>query len=182
MKKPNWRTWLEDRKECETWHNWYLGKGILRRQRLSPDQHLKKALHNLDFANWIYEKHKDEIKTVFGEQRFFDWVIVIYYYSIYHAALALLASKGLFSKSHFATLNSLVLYFYHEGKMEEEDVEIMAETVSLKKEEIEALVETKELRERASYEAGYTFEEGLVETAKKNAVKFIEKTRGILKE
>ena len=184
MKKPDWKAWLEDRKECKRWYELYLRKGLLRTRELKPGSYLKKALHNLDFANWVYEKHEDEIKAVFGEQRFFDWVIVIYYYAIYHAALALIALKNLFSKSHRATLNALILCFYHEGKIEREDVKIVAESIerTLEKEDIEAIVESKELRERASYEASYEFEEKLVKIAKGNAVKFIRKVRTILEE
>jgi uncharacterized protein (UPF0332 family) len=140
------------------------------------------VLHNLDFGNWVYEKHKDEIKTLFGKERFFDWVIVIYYYAIYHAALALIASRNIFSKSHLATLCALILHFYHEKKIEKEYVEIVAESIpySLEREDIETIVETKELRERVSYEVGYEFEESLARKAKRNAVKFIERVRDIL--
>jgi uncharacterized protein (UPF0332 family) len=182
MKRLNWKVWLENRKECKKWNNFYLKKKILRKQALKPKDYLKKALHNLDFANWVYEKHKTEIKNLFGEERFFDWVIVIYYYAIYHAALALIASKNLFSKSHSATLNALILHFYHEKKIEREDIEIVVESISkaLEKEDIEDIIETKELRERASYGASYEFEESLVKTAKSNATKFIEKVRHIL--
>lgn len=182
MKKPNWKIWLENKKECKSWNNFYLKKSILRKQSLKVEDYLRKALHNLDFANWVYKKHESEIKSLFGEQRFFDWVIVIYYYAIYHAALTLIASKNLFSKSHLATLNALILHFYHEKKIEKEDVEIVVESISkaLEKEDIENIVETKELRERASYGASYEFEESLVEVAKANAIKFIEKVRHIL--
>ena len=118
---------------------------------------------------------------MFGEQRFFDWIIVIYYYSIYHAALALLSSINLFSKSHLATLNALILHFYYNKKIKKDDVEIVAKSIpSLEREDIETIVETKELRERASYEVGYEFEESLVKVARSNAIKFIEKVRNIL--
>jgi len=182
MKRPNWKVWLENRKECKRWNNFYLKKRVLREQSLKQEDYLRKALHNLDFANWVYDKHKTEIKSLFGEQRFFDWVIVIYYYAIYHAALALIASKNLFSKSHLATLNALILHFYHEKKIEKKDVEVVVESISrtLEREDIEGIIETKELRERASYGASYEFEETLVEVAKRNAIKFIEKTRSIL--
>jgi uncharacterized protein (UPF0332 family) len=182
MKKPDWKAWLEDTRLCKRWNNLYIKKGILHKQSLKVEDYLKKALHNLDFANWVYEKHKTEIKNLFGEQRFFDWVIVIYYYAIYHAALALVASKNFFSKSHLATLNALILHFYHARKIKREDVEIVIESISkvLEREDIETIVETKELRERASYEASYEFEESLVEIAKANAIKFIKKVRQIL--
>jgi uncharacterized protein (UPF0332 family) len=94
----------------------------------------------------------------------------------------LIASKNLSSKSHLATLNGLILHFYHEKKIKREDVEIVAESISknLDREDIEDIVETKDLRERASYAASYKFEESLVKIAKSNAIKFIEKVRNIL--
>lgn len=182
MRKPEWRVWLEDKRECEKWYRTYLKKGVLRMRKLKAGLYLRKALHNLDFGNWIYEKHKDEIRELFGNERFFDWVVVIYYYAVYHASLALIASKGVFSKSHTATLCALILHFYHKGKIEKEYVEILAESTPrlLEKEDIETIVETKELRERASYGVSYDFEESLAKKAKENALKFIEKARTIL--
>ena len=109
-------------------------------------------------------------------------MIIIYYYAIYHATLALIASKNLISKSHLATLNSLILFFYHQKKIKMDDVEIVANVFSksIKKEDIRLIIQTKRLRERASYNVGYNFEDSLAKTAKNNAQKFIEKTRDIL--
>lgn len=180
MKKPDWKEWIKNRDECKRWFETYMKKGILKQGSLKPQAYVKKCLHNLDFTNWILGKHKDEIPKIFGKERFFDWVIVGYYYAVYHAALALIASKNLFSKSHSATLNALILHFYHEKKIEKEDVEIVAESIPLEREDIEIITETKEMRERASYNASAEFEESLVETAKENAIKFISKAREIL--
>jgi len=183
MEKPSWRLWLKSKEECRKWNKAYLKKGILRKNTLRPKDHLDKAIHNLDFGNWVYDKHKrGEIKDFFGKQRFFDWVLVIYYYAVYHAALALIASEGFSSKSHLATLNVLILRFYHEDKIGKEDVEIVAEVMPrhLERDDIEVMTETKELRERASYGASYDFEESLVKKAKKDVVKFIEKSRNMI--
>ena len=66
----------------------------------------------------------------------------------------------LFSKSHMATLNALILHFYHKGEIEEEDVEIVAESIksTLERGDIELMVESKELRERATYEASFVLD------------------------
>jgi len=96
MKKPDWKEWLNDKKVCKEWRDYYLKSGILRKGARKPEQYFKKAVHNLDFSNWLLEKHKDEIPSIFAEERFFDWVITGYYYSMYHAALALIASKTCF--------------------------------------------------------------------------------------
>jgi len=77
MRKPNWRNWLKSRELCVRWNKLYLKKSILRRRSLKPEEYLKKALHNLDFANWIYEKHKTEIKELFGKERFFDMLFIM---------------------------------------------------------------------------------------------------------
>jgi len=53
--------------------------------------HMKKARHNLEFLN--------EIRELFS-----DWIVVVSYYAVYHASLALILSKGFFSKNHDATL------------------------------------------------------------------------------
>ncbi|MBL7170019.1 MAG: hypothetical protein ISS48_03295 [Candidatus Aenigmarchaeota archaeon] len=182
MKKPSWKLWLRSKKECQKWNKVYLKRGVLRKRSLKPKDYLKKSIHNLDFGNWIYDKHKEgEIKSIFGKQRFFDCILVIYYYAVYHAALALIASKGFSSKSHMATLNVLILKFYHEKKIEKEDVELVAETIpTFEKKDVEIITEAKVLRERASYGVSYNFEESLVKNAKMGVVKFIEKTRSIL--
>lgn len=186
QKKPDWREWLQDNKACQAAYSTYLKKGILRLNSPKAELYLRKATHNLDFGAWISDKHKDEIPAVFGDEKFFDWAVTCHYYAIYHAALALVASKGLHSKSHLGTLCALILHFYHEKKIGKEEVEFVAETVAgegvIGEEDINAIIESKGLRERASYNVGYEFEQSLVSIAKENAVKFIEKAKSILSQ
>ncbi len=155
---------------------------MLKRTTFKPENHIGKAVHNIDFSNWLLDKHKNEIPSLFGEQKFHDWVIIGYYYAIYHASLALIASKGLESKSHLATLSAIILFFYHEKKIEKEDVEIVAESIeaAIDKGDIEIIIESKSLRERASYGVGYEFDEALVRKAQNNAIRFMKKARQIL--
>lgn len=77
MKKPDWRIWITDKEECKLWLDNYIKKQILRKSADESRLHLKKTDHNLNFANWIAEKHKDEIPKMFGEETFYDWVISI---------------------------------------------------------------------------------------------------------
>lgn len=179
MRKPDWKLWLRDEKECKFWLDSYIRKKILKK---SPDEsrlYLRKADHNLTFANWIIEKHKDEIPAVFGGDNFYDWVISIYYYAIYHAALALMSREGLTSKNHSATLAFLIYHHYHSQKaLEKEDVELIAN--SLGKEDIEALGISKELRERASYDVHEQFEKRLAEQIREQSVDFANKIKLIL--
>ncbi len=181
MKAPNWKDWLKDKKVCKNWLDHYSSKGMLRKARLPPKDYLHKAQHNVDFANWVNEKHKEELPKLFGDERFYDWVISGYYYAIYHASLALIASKDYTSKSHHATLCAIIWFFYHEKlHLNEEDIDLIQHTMD--KTDIEIITETKELRERASYGVSGDFELKLVNKAKENAIYFIKKVREILQD
>ena len=184
MKKPDLREWVSNNEKCGEWLNYYLGKKIIRKTSLSKEDYLKKSLHNFDFANWVLDKHKKEIPSLFGEERFYDWVVISYYYAIYHSALALLSSKGLDSKSHFATLCALIYYFYYEKKLDKKEVELIAESCGTKigKEDLDIFVGAKGLRERASYGVHASFEFFIVNKLKENTREFLEKTRRILDE
>lgn len=179
MKLPDWREWLRNKELCKRWLDIYLRRSMLRKISWGKELYLKKAKHNLDFANWVKEKHKNEIPELFGKERFYDWVINSYYYAIYHAALALIAIKGLSSKSHNATLCAVIWFYYHKKKsLEKIDIELIRESIERK--DIEIMTRTRDLRERASYDVSASFELGLVEKAKDNTVSFLKKVKEIL--
>jgi uncharacterized protein (UPF0332 family) len=176
MKKPDWREWTDKRETCKRWFNGYLRKRILRKDRIGKELYLRKSEHNLNFANWVKEKH---IPEIFGAERFYDWVISAYYYAVYHGALALISEKGFSSKSHNATLCAVIWFYYHQKRsLHKKDIELIGE--SIEKEDIETVAKTKSLRERASYDASAKFELNLVENARLNTVNFINKVRSIL--
>ena len=176
MKKPNWKLWLKDKKECKFWLDTYIKKKILKEVSDESKLHLKRTDHNLTFANWIIEKHKDEIPEIFGDDNFYDWVISIYYYAIYHAALALMGKEGFTSKNHSATLAFLIYHHYHSQKaLEKEEVELIAS--SLDREDIETLGVSKELREKACYDIHEMFEKRLAEHIREQAVDFANKIK-----
>jgi uncharacterized protein (UPF0332 family) len=179
MKKPNWKIWLKDKKECKSWLDTYIRKKILKKVSDESKLHIKRADHNLIFANWIIEKHKDEIPEVLGEN-FYDWVISIYYYAIYHSALALMSKEGYSSKNHSATLAFLIYHNYHLKKViKKEDIELIAS--SLNKEDIEIIGASKELREKACYDVHELFEKRLAEQIREQSVDFANKIKGFLK-
>ncbi len=181
MKAPNWKDWMNDKAICNKWLDYYIDKRMIRKSRLAPKDHLHKAQHNIDFANWLTQKHKDELPKLFGNERFYDWVISGYYYSIYHASLALISSKGYESKSHYGTLCVIIWFFHHEMMhLDENDISLIHH--SMGREDIEIITETKELRERASYGVSGDFELGLVNKSKENTVYFLNKVREILEK
>ena len=180
MRKPDWKQWLKDKRECKFWIDSYIGKKILKKSSDDSKLHINRTDHNLAFANWIIEKHKDEIPEVFGGDNFYDWAISIYYYAIYHAALALMNREGFTSKNHSATLAFLIYNHYHSQKaLEKEDVELIAS--SLNRADIEVLGVSKELREKACYDVHEMFERRLAEQIREQAVDFANKIKALLK-
>ena len=179
MRKPNWRIWLKDKRDCKFWLDKYKKNKILQKKKNESRLYIRKTDHNLNLANWILEKHEDKIPEVFGEETFYDWIINIYYYAIYHAALSLISNDGYSSRNHSATLCFVIYRHYHLKKtLKEEDVELVAN--SLEEKDIETLGSSKELRERASYSVHENFEKKLAEETKEQAVEFINKIKSML--
>jgi len=179
MKKPDWKAWLNDEKDCKLWLSRYIKNKMLRKKKDESALHLRKTDHNLNFANWIFEKHKDEIPKFFGKDTFYDWVVTIYYYAVYHASMALVSKEEYDSKSHSATLCFLISHYYHSKKsLGNEEIELIAGYLS--KEDIEILGISKDLRERASYDVHELFERKLAEDARTKAINFINKSKAIL--
>jgi len=180
MKKPNWKLWLKDKNECKEWLDNYIKKNILVKSKDESNVYLKKSTHNLDLAKWLNSKHKDEITENFGDDTFYDWVIIIGYYAIYHSALALVSKEGYKSKNHSATLCFLIFHHYHSQKaLEEEDIKLVV--ASLDKKDIETIGASKEVREKASYDIHELFEKDLADNMLDQAVEFASKIGSILK-
>jgi len=181
MKKPDWKIWIEDEKECKLWLANYIKRKVLRESENESGLYLRKADHDLNLANWIFERHEDDIPEIFGEETFYDWIIDIYYYSIYHAASALMNKEGYDSKNHSATLCFLIYHHYHLQKaFDKEDVELIVS--SFDKEDIETIGSSKELREKACYDIHRLFEKKLAEYVREKAVDFVNKIKILLKD
>lgn len=118
---------------------------------------------------------------MFGNETFYDWAVTIYYYAIYHSALALVSKLKYKTKSHVAAICFLIYYYYHKEKiMDEEDIDLVA--ASLSKEDIETLTTTKSMRERASYDVHAVFEKTIAGDAKAKSAKFLNKVREVLEK
>lgn len=108
--------------------------------------HLNKALHNLQVMNDLQNlKHT-------------DWVVVVAYYAMYHAATALLAHLGLESKDHATTVAILEYFFskdidkplldkFHALKQKKDSIE----QLYLEDKFLNYLWQAKILRETAQY-------------------------------
>ncbi|MCX6742487.1 MAG: hypothetical protein NTX24_04945 [Candidatus Pacearchaeota archaeon] len=178
MKKPNWKIWIKNREECEFWLDLYMKKGILKKSKDESKLHLRRTDHNLNLANWLLEKHKSKT-DIFSDDTFYDWVIDMYYYAIYHASLALISKQGHISKNHSATLCFLIYHNYHTKKaLDEEDVALVAN--SLSREDIETVGMSKELREKACYDVHESFEQKLTTQIKEKTISFVNKIKGLM--
>ena len=145
-----------------------INKGLLLKQKNDLKEiegHIHKSEHNIKFINQIVKLN------------FSDWAIVGCYYASYHAALALIMTKGYSSKNHLATLCVLIKEFYNKG-LTKEDIETFAHLLDYQ--DILFYVESKEKRENAAYTAKIIFDKKEVEQLRMKAVLFVSKIKGII--
>jgi uncharacterized protein (UPF0332 family) len=123
--------------------------------RISVDRKL--ILKEIEGAISDLEEAKDSLS-----RKKFKWAIIQGYYSMFHAARALVYSKGFREKSHYALLVALRELFGNQ--LESELVENFEEAMSL--------------REEADY--GLIFSEEGATSIVNNAGKFLNKVKEIL--
>lgn len=176
-----WQLWLEDPKALTRDFQRYGKQGVIRKIEVSfrlSKIHLEKAFHNLDFANFTME-NQEQISKRIEDETYHDWVIVISYYAMYHAAMALLYKLGYKSSMHLATI--CILCKECLGRtLERKDIEQISTILELSEEEIKEIGRAKERRERASYSGSVSFERHLAEMTLSDARKFINKVADIL--
>lgn len=130
--------------------------------------HIMKADHNLKFVN-------DNI-----ELGYFDWCLTGCYYTVYHAALALIMAKGYSSKNHDATLCILIEEYYKKG-VSADEIELLNKFF-LDYQEIVFYVQSKEKREDASYSTKIKFDKPLVNDLRIKAALFVDKAKKIIEQ
>ena len=89
-KPKKWQVWLENTKILNRDFKKYVRQHIVRKIKSSPSLskiHLDKSYHNLDFANFTVQNQENINKRI-KDETYYDWVIVIAYYAMYHAAMA----------------------------------------------------------------------------------------------
>lgn len=129
----------------------------------------------------FFSEHSQSIKEKLRGRSFYDWCIVIYYYAVYHAVLALICRAGFKSKSHLASISALTLIYYHKKKfLSKEDLQLVIGGQDIEGEDIEFVADSKNLRERASYGTDENFELILAKNLQKNTVDFVNKIRKVI--
>lgn len=183
MREKRWQIWLNNKKLLESDFRNFKDRDIIRKigtaGRISKI-HLDKAYHNLDFANFTLS-NQNKINKRVNDETYHDWVIVISYYGMYHAAMSLLYKLGYKANTHLATI--CVLCKECLGKtLKKEDIAKFSQVLELSEEEIKEIGRAKERRERASYSGSISFEKNLAEMTLDDARKFINKIADILEE
>lgn len=182
-KPKRWQVWLDNSKTLNRDFKKYIRQHIVRKIETSPPLskiHLDKAFHNLDFANFTVRNSANINKRV-DDETYYDWVTVISYYAMYHAAMALLYKMGYKAGTHLATICVLCKECF--GKtLEKKDIENISVILGLSEEEIKEIGRAKERREKASYSGSVSFEKHLAEMTLDDARKFINKVADILEK
>lgn len=129
--------------------------------------HMLKAENNLRFV-------AENIRL-----KFYDWSITGCYYACYHAALALILTKGYSSKNHLATLCILIKEFY-KNPLTKEDIELFSNFLDYH--DVLFYVESKNKREDATYSTKILFDEKETNQLRIKAVMFVNKIGEILRK
>lgn len=170
MREHDLKQLLENKELLDSKIEEFLAKKILFKQRQDNEEaqgHLQKAEHNLRF---IHENLK---------LGFLDWSITGCYYACYHAALALIITKGYSSKNHLATLCVIIKEFYKKD-LTKEDIEILSNMLDYQ--DVLFYVESKNRREDATYSTKTRFSKQEVEQLRIKANSFVTKIKNILNE
>ncbi|MEW5897285.1 MAG: HEPN domain-containing protein [Nanoarchaeota archaeon] len=143
------------------------------------EPYFKKAKSNLITMEILskVEKHK-ELLAIPKEHSTDEWIVVVAYYSMYMAALSLLAKIGFKSKSHTATAVALEEFFVKKKLLDKTQLENL-ESVRMRKEEVEILKDVKDRREIAQYSVTKRTTKELAEKTKEDARTFVDKIEEI---
>ena len=166
---------------CEELFNHYTRIKALKKTNPDYKKNISKAVSNLELANFLLEEHDFSIKEKLPNRKYYDWCITIYYYSIYHTSLALLAKLGYKSNSHLATLAAITLFYYHKDNvLKKEDIDFLLEKINLEEKEIDFVIESKDLRERACYGVDESFNISIAKMLQKQTADFVNKIKELL--
>ena len=160
---------FSDREYLEQELDFFIAKKHIR--KITPNEelvssHLKKSRHNLEFYK-LNKEHHD----------FNDWLIVALYYSLYHAALALITHKKYASKNHYAT----ILILIKEYSITKEEA-ILLNELSINKEDAELYTNLKDDRHDASYATNAKFSQELIDSYETQVLDFINKTEELVRK
>jgi len=175
---------IENEEYCKEVFNFFIKKGVIKKTNSALfEKYLNKSLNNLEFGNFILSEHKLSIKRKLKRKSFYDWCVVIYYYSLYHAVLALISKAGFESKNHIASISAMTYIYYHKKNvLKKEDIQFIINNLQIGGEEIKFIAHSKEEREKASYRVDEDFDLRLAKDSQEKTAEIVNKIKDILKE
>lgn len=175
---------VENREYCKEVFNFFIKKEIIKETNPALfEKYLNKSLNNLEFGNFVLSEHKYSIKKKLKGKSFYDWCIVIYYYAIYHAVLALVSKAGFESKNHLASISALTYIYHHKRNLlNQEDIQFIIDNFNISGEEIEFIASSKELRQKASYRVDENFDLLAAKDLQEKTADLINKIKALMKE
>lgn len=147
---------------------------------------LQKGERDLQVATANFDFGKDEKNTNL-KSAFFNWVVVISYYSMFHSARGALAKIKVYVSDdnvHEAVLNGMYHYYAYRGVIEKK-VYYMLEDANKARDKAIKLIEKLELARKDRGDVNYQVAQAVIENASKktldNAKEFIEVMRTLIK-
>jgi len=167
---------------------WYVKQGQLAKDnsyKSLSNKFLQKARQNLVTMSILSDlntnKKTRELLKVPKEYDSNEWVVICGYYSMYTAALSLLAKAGYRSKNHTATLCVLEELFVKK-KILDSDSLLLLKSALFHKEEIEKISDARHKREIAQYSITKQTTKDIAEKIKKDSYDFVNKCEEIIKQ
>ncbi|MFT4311474.1 MAG: HEPN domain-containing protein [Candidatus Woesearchaeota archaeon] len=168
MKEYDLLELIENKEKLQSKIKEYLKKQKLFKQKIDDEEikgHLDKSLHNLKFILLVLDKE------------FYDWALTGCYYACYHAALALIQTRGYTSKNHYATICVIIKEFYKK-QITKQDVELISNVLDYQ--DLLFYVQTKTKREQATYTTKTIFNKKEIEKLRIQTVLFVNKVQDII--
>ena len=143
-----------------------------------------KAKNDILLTDVLSKIHEDgELRAsleLYESASFYDWIVIVSYYAMYNASLALLARLGYRSLSHSSTIRALEEFYVKKNLLREEDI-TMLNNALLTKEEIENISDAKLNREKAQYDITGKMSKNMANNTMINAKEFIAKCDDIVR-
>jgi len=165
--------------------DFYLKNGQIVRDKTIvslSQKYLEKAKNNLITMRLLSELNDKKARGLLQIPKDYDsneWVVICGYYTMYTAALALLAKIGFRSKNHVATILLLEEYFVKKNHLDKKDL-LLIENAQFHKEEVEKISDARHKREIAQYSITKQTTKSIAEKIKKDAYSFVNKVQEIL--
>ena len=147
---------------------------------------LQKGERDLQVAAANYDFGLKEKNTVL-QSAFFNWVIVIGYYSMFHSARAALAKLSVYVSEdnvHEAVLNGMYHYYVYKGLIEAKIYGLL-KSAKERRDKAAKLIEKLELarsrRGNVNYEVAQAVKETVAKDMLKDAKEFIEVMRELIR-